>query len=63
MVGPAPGSSHALSRAWQPMGGRLPAGWWVVNEGRVLIGCRVVAGAGRWGRLFLRWEVAPVAEK
>ncbi|KAK2102757.1 hypothetical protein P7K49_020424, partial [Saguinus oedipus] len=40
----APGRSHALSRAWQPMSGRLPAGWWVINEGRALIGCRVVAG-------------------
>lgn len=45
------------------MNGRFPAGWWVINEGLALIGCSVVAGGGRRGRLSLRWEAVPVAEK
>lgn len=44
LVGLAPGSSHALFLARKPMDGRLPAGRWVINEGRALIGCRVVGG-------------------
>lgn len=45
------------------MNGRFPAGCWVINEGLALIGCRVVAGGGRRGRLSLRWEAVTVAEK
>lgn len=62
-VEPAPGSSHAPPRSWQPMGGRAPARCWLVNEDRTLIGCRSWPGAGRRGRLFPRWEVVAVVEK
>lgn len=62
VVGSAPGHGHALSLTWQPMRARLSTGWWVINEGRAVIGCRTAAwGAGRRGRLFPRWEAAPTA--